>query len=255
MAGSSATGATDVAAGRGRRDHRRDAARQDASRLDVPDWPGHRAGQHVDVRLTAEDGYQAERSYSIASPPDGTPRRAHGRAARRRRGVAVPRPTSSQTGDQIELRGPIGGYFVWEAVARRPAAARRRRLGRRAADGDDPPPRRAAAATRRCACSSRRAAGTTSSTATSSTLTDGGRRRAHPDALAAARLDGISRAASTTRCSPRSAPATDAAAARLRLRPDAVRRGRRGGTRAARPRAGAHQDRALRRDGRLRWTR
>ena len=58
--------------------------------LDVPGWPGHRAGQHVDVRLTAEDGYQAQRSYSIASAPDAGRRRADGRAARRRRGVAVP---------------------------------------------------------------------------------------------------------------------------------------------------------------------
>ena len=55
-----------------------------------PDWPGHRAGQHVDVRLTAEDGYQAQRSYSIASAPEDDAARAHGRAARRRRGLAVP---------------------------------------------------------------------------------------------------------------------------------------------------------------------
>ena len=58
--------------------------------LDAPDWPGHRAGQHVDVRLTAEDGYQAQRSYSIASAPEDDAARAHRRAARRRRGVAVP---------------------------------------------------------------------------------------------------------------------------------------------------------------------
>ena len=58
--------------------------------LELPDWPGHRAGQHVDVRLTAEDGYQAQRSYSIASAPGGRAARADGRAARRRRGLAVP---------------------------------------------------------------------------------------------------------------------------------------------------------------------
>ena len=59
------------------------------SQLDVPDWPGHRAGQHLDVRLTAEDGYRAERSYSIASAP-GRAGGDHGRAAGRRRGLAVP---------------------------------------------------------------------------------------------------------------------------------------------------------------------
>ena len=52
--------------------------------LDLPDWPGHRAGQHVDVRLTAEDGYQAQRSYSIASAPEDERARPHGRASRRR---------------------------------------------------------------------------------------------------------------------------------------------------------------------------
>ena len=50
--------------------------------LDPPAWPGHRAGQHVDVRLTAEDGYQAQRSYSIASAPEDEAARAHGRAPR-----------------------------------------------------------------------------------------------------------------------------------------------------------------------------
>src|ERR671927_991 len=55
--------------------------------VDVPGWPGHLPGQHVDLRLTAEDGYQAERSYSIASAPED---------------------------ERLELRGPIGGYFVWE---------------------------------------------------------------------------------------------------------------------------------------------
>ena len=82
--------------------------------LDVPDWPGHRAGQHVDVRLTAEDGYQTERSYSIASPPEEPQSGAHRRAARRWRSIAVSRPTSFRVGDKLELRGPIGGYFVWD---------------------------------------------------------------------------------------------------------------------------------------------
>ena len=65
------------------------------------------------------------------------PRRAHRRAPRRRRGLPVP-DRRAAAGDQIELRGPVGGYFVWEPVAGRAAAARRRRVGRRAAHGDDP---------------------------------------------------------------------------------------------------------------------
>ncbi len=81
--------------------------------LDVPDWPGHRAGQHVDVRLTAEDGYQAQRSYSIASAPgddavmltvelleDGE--------------VSPYLVEELRPGDRLEFRGPVGGYFVWE---------------------------------------------------------------------------------------------------------------------------------------------
>jgi len=81
--------------------------------FDVPGWPGHRAGQHVDVRLTAEDGYQTERSYSIASAPDGT--RVELTVVRIGDGEVSPYLTGQlQPGDQIELRGPVGGYFVWE---------------------------------------------------------------------------------------------------------------------------------------------
>jgi ferredoxin-NADP reductase len=81
--------------------------------FDVPGWRGHRAGQHVDVRLTAEDGYQAERSYSIASSPDGE--RIELTVERLDDGEVSPYLTDGlQAGDQIELRGPIGGYFVWE---------------------------------------------------------------------------------------------------------------------------------------------
>jgi ferredoxin-NADP reductase len=80
---------------------------------DVPGWPGHRAGQHVDVRLTAEDGYQAQRSYSVASAPDG--HRLQLTVVRLDDGEVSPYLTSVlKPGDQIELRGPIGGYFVWE---------------------------------------------------------------------------------------------------------------------------------------------
>jgi ferredoxin-NADP reductase len=81
--------------------------------FDVPGWPGHRAGQHVDVRLTAEDGYEAQRSYSIASAPNGT--RVELTVERLDDGEVSPYLTDElQVGDQIELRGPVGGYFVWE---------------------------------------------------------------------------------------------------------------------------------------------
>ncbi|MBA2521635.1 MAG: hypothetical protein H0V24_18420, partial [Chloroflexia bacterium] len=82
--------------------------------LDVPGWPGHRAGQHVDVRLTAEDGYQAQRSYSIASPPEEE--RVLLTVERLADGEVSPYLTGElQSGDQMELRGPIGGYFTWTA--------------------------------------------------------------------------------------------------------------------------------------------
>jgi ferredoxin-NADP reductase len=82
--------------------------------LRVPGWPGHLPGQHVDLRLTAEDGYQAQRSYSIATPDE-----------RERLGLTVERVPDGEVsaflldelrvGDALELRGPIGGYFVWRA--------------------------------------------------------------------------------------------------------------------------------------------
>ena len=94
-----------------------ETARARTLRLEVPGWAGpgagqHRAGQHVDVRLTAEDGYQAERAYSIASAPgealaitvelvdDGE--------------VSPWLTREARPGDLMEVRGPIGGYFVWE---------------------------------------------------------------------------------------------------------------------------------------------
>ena len=81
--------------------------------FDVHGWPGHRAGQHVDVRLTAADGYQAQRSYSIASVPHGT--RVELTVERLEDGEVSPYLTDElRPGDQIELRGPVGGYFVWE---------------------------------------------------------------------------------------------------------------------------------------------
>jgi len=82
--------------------------------LEVPGWPGHRAGQHLDIRLTAEDGYQAERSYSIASAP-GEPLEIT--VERLEDGEVSPYLTQElRAGDQIEVRGPIGGYFVWETA-------------------------------------------------------------------------------------------------------------------------------------------
>ena len=81
--------------------------------FDVDGWEGHRAGQHVDVRLTAEDGYQAQRSYSIASAPDGT--RVELTVERIDDGEVSPYLTEElRPRDRIELRGPVGGYFVWE---------------------------------------------------------------------------------------------------------------------------------------------
>jgi ferredoxin-NADP reductase len=83
--------------------------------LDVAGWPGHRAGQHVDVRLTAEDGYQAQRSYSIASPPGDE--RVVLTVERLEDGEVSPYLVDEvRIGDRFELRGPIGGYFVWDAA-------------------------------------------------------------------------------------------------------------------------------------------
>jgi ferredoxin-NADP reductase len=80
--------------------------------LDVPGWTGHRAGQHLDVRLTAEDGYQSERSYSIGSAPgDGVAITIE----RLEDGEVSPwLVDEARNGDQFEVRGPIGGYFVWD---------------------------------------------------------------------------------------------------------------------------------------------
>jgi ferredoxin-NADP reductase len=80
--------------------------------LDAPDWPGHQAGQHLDVRLTAEDGYRAERSYSVASAP-GEPVAIT--VERLEDGEVSPYLTEElRVSDGLELRGPVGGYFVWD---------------------------------------------------------------------------------------------------------------------------------------------
>jgi ferredoxin-NADP reductase len=81
--------------------------------LDAGDWPDQLAGQHVDVRLTAEDGYQAQRSYSIASAPEDD--HLVLTVERLDDGEVSPYLTETlEQGDELELRGPIGGYFVWQ---------------------------------------------------------------------------------------------------------------------------------------------
>jgi ferredoxin-NADP reductase len=83
--------------------------------LRVPAWPGHRPGQHLDVRLTAEDGYQAQRSYSIASAPEDA--RVVITVERIDDGEVSPYLVDElRAGDRLEVRGPIGGYFTWTAA-------------------------------------------------------------------------------------------------------------------------------------------
>jgi ferredoxin-NADP reductase len=94
-------------------DVRRETARTCSIVLDVPQSPGHRAGQHVDVRLVADDGYQAQRSYSIASPPEDASLVLT--VERIDDGEVSPYLCDVlQAHDGLELRGPIGGYFVWD---------------------------------------------------------------------------------------------------------------------------------------------
>ena len=87
--------------------------------LDVPGWPGHTAGQHVDVRLTAEDGYSTQRSYSVASAPG--PGRLELTVQRLEDGEVSPYLTDGlKPGFPLELRGPIGGWFAWDPMAAGP---------------------------------------------------------------------------------------------------------------------------------------
>jgi ferredoxin-NADP reductase len=88
--------------------------------LEVPEWPGHVAGQHVDVRLTAADGYSAVRSYSIASAPS-LEKRVEITVERLRNGEVSPYLTQQVVvGDRLEFRGPIGGWFVWRTEQTEP---------------------------------------------------------------------------------------------------------------------------------------
>jgi ferredoxin-NADP reductase len=117
--------------------------------FEVPAWSGHRPGQHVDVRLTAEDGYQAQRSYSIAAPAAGD--RVELTVERLPDGeVSTYLTDELRRGDRIELRGPIGGYFVWEPAAGGPlllvaggsgVVPLMAMLRQRLASGDDTPAR------------------------------------------------------------------------------------------------------------------
>ncbi len=87
--------------------------------LDIPDWPGHRPGQHVDIRLTSDDGYQAQRSYSISSAPE-TPHLLV-TVERIEEGEVSPYLSGEvRIGDRFEIRGPIGGHFVWLASMTEP---------------------------------------------------------------------------------------------------------------------------------------
>ncbi|WP_412515574.1 ferredoxin reductase [Actinomadura madurae] len=84
--------------------------------FDVPDWPGHLAGQHVDVRLTADDGYTAQRSYSLSAPD-----RVELTVQRIADGEVSPYLADVlDIGDAVELRGPVGGWFVWRPGTGRP---------------------------------------------------------------------------------------------------------------------------------------
>ncbi len=93
-----------------------ETARTKSLVLSVPDWPGHRPGQHVDVRLTAEDGYQAQRSYSIASPPEDGEQITLTVERLDDGEVSTYLAGDLRIGDALELRGPIGGYFTWTAA-------------------------------------------------------------------------------------------------------------------------------------------
>ena len=110
--------------------------------LQVNGWQGHLPGQHVDIRLTAEDGYQAQRSYSIASPPEDefvtlTVERVEN-------GEVSPYLVEElRSGDQFELRGPIGGYFVWTIAIGGPLCLMAGRIRNCAPYGDAPSPRQA----------------------------------------------------------------------------------------------------------------
>ena len=229
-----------------------ETARTTTLRLDVPDWPGHRAGQHVDVRLTAEDGYQAQRSYSIASPPGAD--RLELTVVRIDDGEVSPYLTTvADVGDQFEVRGPIGGWFVW--------------------DGDDTTPvllvgggsgvvplmammrhhaRTASTAAMQLVYSARTLDDVIYRDELT-TLADGGHRAVTLTLTREASPD-VDRASRSRRHRParRGRLATTGSTPLLRLWTDAVRRSRQHRARRPRPRARTGQDRTLRTDRRMR---
>jgi ferredoxin-NADP reductase len=221
--------------------------------FDVPGWPGHRAGQHVDVRLTAEYGYQAQRSYSVASAPGAA--RVELTVERFDDGEVSPYLTDElRPGDQIELRGPVGGYFVWEPSQNGPLLLVAGGSGvvplmamvrLRAAAGSD--------ADTRLLFSSRGWDDIIYRDELQRLTGNGLTVRAYVDTVAAARLDGPCRPRRRRDACP-GRPEPAGAAARLCLWPDAVRRG--GGRGAGAPRAqpASNQNRAFRTHGRLRRT-
>ena len=210
--------------------------------LDAADWPGHLAGQHVDVRLTAEDGYQAQRSYSIASAPEDE----HLTITVERLDDGEVSPYLTETlrpGDELELRGPIGGYFVWRESLGGPlvlvgggsgVVPLRAMLRHHRAIGSDVPVRLLYSARTRDDLIYREE------------LT-GYRYDHHADARAAARL-GRANGARRPRASRRDCLAAGRAAARLHLWADGIRRSGRRRARRARPRPGAHQNGEVRTD-------
>jgi ferredoxin-NADP reductase len=231
---------------------RRDAARQD-DRLRHPGWPGHRAGQHVDIRLTAEDGYQAERSYSIAPAPNSA--RVALTVQRLEDGEVSPYLTDElRPGDKIELRGPIGGYFVWEPSEGGPLVLVAGRSGilplmamirTRAAAGNDTETRLLYSSRSRDDVIYRDELERLSGNGLTvvHTLTDS----QPPGWTSYARRVDAEMLAEV-------GPQTSRAAAVLHLRTNSVRRGRGRRARAARTRDAGDQDRALRTHRRLRWT-
>ena len=205
------------------------------------------------MRLTAEDGYQAQRSYSIASPPEDT--RLALTVERLDDGEVSPYLTDElRPGDKLELRGPIGGYFVWEASRGGPLLL--------VAGGSGIVPLMAMLRHRAAPASDAETRLLYSSRSHDDLIyrdeleraerrrPHGRRTRSHARSRPAGRA---TRAASTRRCCAEVALARRAAA-RLRLRADAVRRGGGASARRARPRSARDQDRALRPNGRLRWT-
>ncbi len=217
--------------------------------FDVPDWPGHVAGQHVDIRLTAPDGYQTQRSYSISSGPEDD--RLAITVERIDDGEVSPYLTGVlEVGDEIELRGPIGGHFTWRVEDGGPLllvaggsgiAPLMSMLRHRAAQGSHVDARMLVSARMLADLIYREELDGLASgpgLAVHRTLTRGA-----PEGW-----DGL-RPARRRRDARAGRPGAVRAPARVRLRPHGLRRGRRRSARRARARPGLDPRRALRADG------